>query len=109
VIAALVERIALPPANTAMRVKREEVEQAIVSGSKARKKRGCSRVATKEEEAPDEPPRTPDVEAWGPDGFSRAEWLRKEREGKEEMTRLLASWQGMQPKDYIDFKARLGV
>lgn len=78
VIAAFVEKISAPSVNTAMKVKREEDEEVLVSGSKRVHGRKCSRKPAKEEEDEDKP-RTPDIDPWREGGVSRIEWLRKER------------------------------
>ncbi|KAF6761625.1 hypothetical protein DFP72DRAFT_958592, partial [Ephemerocybe angulata] len=107
-IIALTEKLSTIPVNTAMLVKREESEDILVSGSKMSRGRQCSHIAEAKAED-DEVPQTPDIDGWREGGQLRTEWLKKDREGRQEMTKLLESWRVLQPQDFISLKTRLGV
>ncbi|KAH6915920.1 hypothetical protein BKA70DRAFT_1418837 [Coprinopsis sp. MPI-PUGE-AT-0042] len=108
VITAFIEKIGSHPVNTAMHVKKEE-EEVMVSGSKRAGGRKCSRKTKEEEMEEDEKPRTSAIDAWKEGGALRTEWLRKEREGRQEMTRLHGSWRVLRSMDFVETKRRLGV
>lgn len=109
VITAFIEKIGSHPVNTATHVKKEEEEEVQISGSKRPSGRKCSRKTKEEEMEEEEKPRTSAIDAWKEGGALRTEWLKKQREGRQEMTRLQDSWRGLRSMDFIEIKRRLGV
>lgn len=112
VVESLLEKLVKAPLSSQAKIKREEREETWVS--QARKKRGreCIRKREPSEENEDESEKksnTLDVTAWREGGHMRAEWLKKDREGKNEMAHILKYWSTMGSQDFISVKQKLGV
>jgi len=46
---------------------------------------------------------------WRDGGASRAEWQKRDGDGRMEMRQLLASWATLEPADFLLLKARFAV
>jgi len=49
------------------------------------------------------------LDGWKAGGNARKEWIKRERQGREEMTYLTTNWAKLQGQDFILMKARLQV
>jgi len=109
-IESLVEKLLELPLCSQAKIKKEETEGMWASQS--RKDRG-SECARKEEQSddkqPDKMPDALDVTFWREGGHMRAEWLKRDREGKKEMARLLECWCTMGSQEFVALKEKLGV
>nr|GAT45713.1 RING finger domain-containing protein [Mycena chlorophos] len=74
-----------------------------------RKGSGKTKEEQQEMELDSEPDGESALAGWREGGHLRLDWIRKEREGKHEMTNLLRCWTTMQPKDFIELKHKYGV
>ncbi|KJA28010.1 hypothetical protein HYPSUDRAFT_62399 [Hypholoma sublateritium FD-334 SS-4] len=110
VIESLVEKLVKPPLCSQAKIKREETDGTWASQSRKNRGRGCVRKREASEEKEDENVSDmPDVAAWREGGLMRAEWLKKDREGKKEMAYLLKYWSTMGSQDFVEMKLNLGV
>lgn len=50
-----------------------------------------------------------DLDAWREGGSMRAEWLKRDSDGKREMNQLLSSWSNLGSNDFLQLKQRLEV
>lgn len=109
-IEALVEKLLELPLCSQAKIKKEETEGLWASQS--RKDRG-SECARKEEQSdvkePDKVSDALDVTVWREGGHMRAEWLKRDREGKKEMAHLLKCWCTMGSQEFVALKEKLGV
>ncbi|KAF8659841.1 hypothetical protein AX16_001726 [Volvariella volvacea WC 439] len=99
----LIEKLAQSPSPRSTSVKKEDTETEWTSGSKV--DADCPKKKASEE-AVDQ---TSGIAAWREGGNLRAEWLKRDREGKHEMNNLVQSWSNLKSQDFISLKARLGV
>ncbi|KAF9561206.1 hypothetical protein CPC08DRAFT_664551 [Agrocybe pediades] len=110
VIESLTEKLTNPPLISQAKIKREESETSWASQSRKDRGRGCVRKREPSEEM--EPEKNSDalnVAAWREGGHLRAEWLKKDREGKEEMAFLLNNWLTLESQDFVLMKDKLRV
>jgi len=49
------------------------------------------------------------LDGWRTGGNLRKEWLKRDKQGKEEMAYLTTNWAQLQGPDFISIKARLQV
>ncbi|KIM44658.1 hypothetical protein M413DRAFT_358705 [Hebeloma cylindrosporum] len=107
----LVEKLAQEPLCSQAKIKREDNESTW--GSQSRKDRGKGCVGKKREtlegEEMEKSSDTMAVDVWREGGDMRAEWLKKDREGKREMEFLLKHWPTMASQDFVAMKMKLGV
>jgi len=108
-IESLVEKLGSQASHSQAKVKREEIEGTC--GSQSRKtRRGCVRKrGPSEEEGSEKTEESLGIADWREGGRMRAEWLERDREGKEEMRHLLDNWTTMTARDFIALKEKLGV
>ncbi|KDR80663.1 hypothetical protein GALMADRAFT_1097534 [Galerina marginata CBS 339.88] len=110
VIESLVEKLAKAPLYSQAKIKREESEGTWGSQSSKNRGRGCVRKMEPPEERDSEKiSDILDVTTWREGGHMRAEWLKKDREGKREMAYILKNWSTMGSQEFITMKLKLGV
>ncbi|KAF9482572.1 hypothetical protein BDN70DRAFT_874943 [Pholiota conissans] len=111
VVESMVEKLVKPPLCSQAKIKREGSESTWASQS--RKDRGQECVRKRELSGGTDPEgdgsETSDISAWREGGHMRAEWLKKNREGKSEMDHILSNWSTMVSRDFIEMKQKLGV
>ncbi|RDB23322.1 hypothetical protein Hypma_009125 [Hypsizygus marmoreus] len=100
----LIKKLANSP-SCGLVVKREDSEGVWASGSWAT---GCGRKKDASKEA-EEIGENADVAAWREGGITRAEWLKKDREGKKEMNYISKHWATLTSNDFRFMKQKLGV
>ncbi|PFH51829.1 hypothetical protein AMATHDRAFT_74708 [Amanita thiersii Skay4041] len=50
-----------------------------------------------------------DTDAWKEDGCLRAEWLKKDSDGRREINNLFQRWENLDADDFVELKRSLGV
>ncbi|GLB41817.1 putative RING-type zinc-finger [Lyophyllum shimeji] len=99
----LIEKLRNAPSG-ALIVKREDSEGAWGWPS------GCSRKKDASKDADEKKvEENADVASWREGGFMRTEWLKKDRDGKREMNRILKDWSMLTSQDFRNLKQKLGV
>ncbi|KAJ7623229.1 hypothetical protein FB45DRAFT_869866 [Roridomyces roridus] len=104
---AMIEKLAQSSAGSHLVVKREESEGNWPPGSEWDMEWGRKKGRSKEEEELEVA--NSDLACWREGGKLRAEWLKRDREGKKEMQVLLTCWTTFRSQDFVDLKQRLGV
>ncbi|KAF7370575.1 RING finger domain-containing protein [Mycena sanguinolenta] len=102
----MIEKLSQSTASSSLVVKREESEGRW-PGSECDMEWGRKKGKSKEEEEMEE--ENADLAGWREGGNTRTEWLKKDRQGKEEMTDLLRRWTSMRSQEFVNLKQRLGV
>ncbi|KAJ7091362.1 hypothetical protein B0H15DRAFT_230734 [Mycena belliarum] len=102
----MIEKLSQSSAGSALVVKREESE-GNWPGSEWDMEWGRKKGKSKEEEEMEE--ENVDLAGWREGGNLRADWLKKDREGKKEMLHLLKYWTTMRSQDFVDLKQKFGV
>ncbi|KAJ6518838.1 hypothetical protein C8R45DRAFT_6817 [Mycena sanguinolenta] len=102
----MIEKLSQSTASSSLVVKREESEGRW-PGSEWDMEWGRKKGKSKEEEEMEE--ENADLAGWREGGNTRTEWLKKDRQGKEEMTDLLRRWTSMRSQEFVNLKQRLGV
>ncbi|KAF9461205.1 hypothetical protein BDZ94DRAFT_1264236 [Collybia nuda] len=108
VVESLVEKLVEPPLGTLI-VKREDTEGIWASELKEDWNAGCGRKKEKSKEEGQGIQVNAAVSDWREGGAARAEWLKRNREGKKEMNHLLKFWSTLASQDFISLKQKLGV
>ncbi|KAF8623045.1 hypothetical protein AX15_006551 [Amanita polypyramis BW_CC] len=103
VLESFVQKLARPP--IALVIKKEDTDGSWVSNSGQTCISGCIRTSPN----PKEEVGSTDITLWRDGGCLRSEWLKKDRDGKREMTNLLQRWEHLEADDFIELKHRLGV
>jgi hypothetical protein len=110
VVEGLVEKLAHTPLFSQAKVKREGNESTWGSQSRKDRSKGCGKKReTSEDDEMINSSDTIAVDTWREGGNVRAEWLKKDREGKKEMEYLLQHWTTMVSQDFVAMKVKLGV
>ncbi|KAJ7247636.1 hypothetical protein B0H12DRAFT_738905 [Mycena haematopus] len=102
----MIEKLSHSTAGSSLVVKREESEGSW-PGSEWDMEWGRKKGKSKEEEEMEE--ENADLAGWREGGNLRTEWLKKDRDGKKEMSHLLKYWTTMRSQDFVDLKQKLGV
>jgi len=103
---ALIEKLSRSPYDSSPIVKREGSEGLWGSGSEDDLEWGRKKGKSKEEEEEEE---SSDITAWREGGNLKAEWLKKDREGKKEMAYILKFWPTLRNHDFVALKQKFGV
>lgn len=106
VVESMVEKLSQVPSNSTIQPKLEDHEDVWVFGSKRRRRGECKKNGLKEET---DNVVSLNVMDWREGGHLRGEWLKKDRDGKREMTQLYKSWPTLRSQDFIELKRKLGV
>ncbi|PPQ63797.1 hypothetical protein CVT24_009792, partial [Panaeolus cyanescens] len=110
VIDSLLEKLVETPLTFQASIKREEDEDTCASQSKKDNNSECIRKREQSEEnGGSSMSDVLAVAGWKEGGHLRAEWLKRDREGKREMAYLVNHWCTMESHDFIFLKQALGV
>ncbi|TFK75012.1 hypothetical protein BDN72DRAFT_832720 [Pluteus cervinus] len=102
----LIEKLASSPAQPTV-VKRESSEGLCLTSSESQLSAECTKKKGKSKDEGDL--NSGGVHGWREGGLLRAEWQKKDREGKREMNYLLQNWSTLDSSDFIAMKQKLGV
>ncbi|KAJ3561097.1 hypothetical protein NP233_g10407 [Leucocoprinus birnbaumii] len=106
VAAAVVESLVEKLATSSPAVKQEDLEALRISDSDKDGRKRKREIAKLED--PNCLPEV-DLDAWKEGGNMRTEWLKRDRDGKQEMNHLLNSWSTLGSNDFLLLKQRLEV
>ncbi|KAF8637659.1 hypothetical protein AX17_002727 [Amanita inopinata Kibby_2008] len=103
ILESLIEKLAHPP--IASIIKKEDTDGSWVSESGQTCTADCIRAPLKVKEEDG----AMDVVSWREGGCLRAEWLKKDRDGRREMKDLLHRWENLDADDFVELKHKFGV
>ncbi|KIL69326.1 hypothetical protein M378DRAFT_69950 [Amanita muscaria Koide BX008] len=83
-------------------IKKEDIDGSWVSEA-------CTAECVRFTPKPKEEGISTEIILWGEGGSLRAEWLRKDRDGRREINDLLQRWENLESDDFIDLKHKFGV
>ncbi|KAJ7281528.1 hypothetical protein C8J57DRAFT_1500225 [Mycena rebaudengoi] len=103
---AMIEKLKQSPSHSRLVVKREESEGAW-PGSEWDMEWGRKKGKSKQEEEMEE--ENSAVAAWREGGSSRAEWIKRDRQGRKEMMNLVKNWTTMRSHEFLALKVKFEV
>jgi len=103
ILESLLQKLARPA--IAPVIKKEDIDGSWTSMSVQTCAADCVRITPK----PKDDVGSTDIILWREGGCLRAEWLKKDRDGRRDMNNLLQRWEHIQPDDFIELKHKFGV